>query len=146
MFLTSVGAARVFARLVGQGVLFDDVAIGIGFVAHRHREEEFALWIPEQLLDICLEGCRFRTVRLRGCGVTGSLGCPDDGEGIGVHIGIETRTVAICTAEDVLGLAAIDVELHAIIVAILPKQPDFGDELSLFPAFVVLFEFGEEVW
>ena len=121
MFFTAVGATRVFPGLVGQGVLFDDVAIGIGFVAHRHREEELTLWIPEELLDICLQGFGFGLIGLRGCGIAVSLSCLDDGKGIGVHVGVEPGAIAIGTAEDVLGLAAIDVEFHAIIVAILPE-------------------------
>ena len=121
MFFTAVGATRVFPGLVGQGVLFDDVSIGIGFITHRHREEELTLWIPEELLDICLQRCGFSLIGLRGCGIAVSFGCLDDGEGIGVHIGVEPGAIAICTAEDVLGLAAVDVEFHAIIVAILPE-------------------------
>ena len=98
MFFTAVWATRVFPGLVGQSVFFDDVAIGIGFIAHRHREEELTLRIPEELLDICLEGCGFGLIGLRGCGIAVSLGCLNDGKGIGVHVGVEPGAIAVGAA------------------------------------------------
>ena len=143
--LPTVFAAGELAALVGQGVRFDDVAFLVGFLARGHREKELPFRIPQLLLHEGLQGgCPF-AVAGGFVGIPRHLGDFGEGVQVGPHVGIEGRAEGAVAAEDVFGLAAVDIVLHAVVVSGLPEHAHLIDPLPPPPGLVVFLEVGQQV-
>ena len=143
--LAPVGAAGELPALVGQGVRFDDVTFLVDFLARGHREKELPLRIPQLLLHEGLQGGCLFTVAGGFVGITCHLGDFGEGVQVGPHVGIERGAEGAVAAEDVFGLAAVDVELHAVVVSGLPEHAHVIDPLPPPPGLVVFLEVGKKV-
>src|SRR5262245_41594014 len=98
-----------------------------------HGEEERAPGIPQSLLEALLDARRLRPKLRRRPFVALRLGDAGDGQRVGPEVAVERRPVARRAAHGVLGLSAVDVDLHAVVVPGLPEEADLGDEVRLFP-------------
>ena len=68
-----------------------------------------------------------------------------DGQRVGPHVCVERRTKSRRAAQNVLRLAAVDVELHPVIVPGLPEEADLGNKMPLLPPFIVPNQIGQEI-
>ena len=140
-----VGAAGELPALVGQGVRLDDVAFLVGFLARGHREKELPFRIPQLLLHEGFQGGCLFAVAGGFVGIACHLGDFGEGVQVGPHVGIERGAEGVVAAVDVFGLAAVDVELHAVGVSGLPEHAHLIDPLPPPPGLVVFLEVGKKV-
>ena len=132
------------ASLVSFGERLDLMAISF-FVVFENREKELPPIVPEQFFHFAFEVCRFLLELQLHVTLTGESCNLSNGDRISPHVGIERGTITRCPSQDVLCLAAIDVEFHPVVVASLPEQANLFHVMTFFPALVVLDQIRQQV-
>ena len=140
----TMGAAGELSRLIGEGARPQLVPVPL-FIVPQHGKEELPLRIPQQRLQAVFQPLGLFPVDLGQRGLAGQLSDAGNGPGVGPHVGVERRAERRGPAENVAGLPTVDVELHPVIVAGLPEQSDFGDEVAALPPLVVAHQVGKQV-
>jgi len=144
-FLAAVLVAGELSALVNEGVFHHLVAVLVFLVVAEHGEEELALRIPEFFLHLLLQLGGGAGVVDRPVDVAGEFGNLGEGPRVGPHVAVEAGAIARGAREDVLGLAAGNLELHPVVVAHLPEHSRLGNPRLARPGLEVLLQVGPEV-
>ena len=124
-------------RLIGQRVLLHHHPFRIHLRTSGHRKKEFTLGIPELLLNAVLESASFLPEDLTGFQITRQRGDLRNCHLISPHVCIERGSERLLATHDVLGLAAVDVELHPVVMTTLPEHFHLRNPATRHPPIVI---------
>ena len=139
---TSIAAGEA-AGLIGQAAALDDETVLLLIVA-IHRKKERSFRFPQFLLKVFFNRFAFSAREQGGFFVSREVGDFGDGLRIGPKVTVQRGPIGGSASEPILGLAAVDVRFHAVVVAGLPKKPNLGIEPLAFPSREILFQGGQE--